>query len=174
MQNAKKLSVAATRGGRPKGPLSWCPAASVGSWAVFHFYISPCGFVIIIIALWAFLRCTKLSEWHKTIAIIWSKRLTIDLLRWWEGGFLLRVGLHSTPPIDPIKLGRVLIVQSRIPIKYVSFNLVCHAWQPLVKAKVSKFWYVWGINDLFNRTPVSMLTDGNMVRILLLYWSHSC
>ena len=82
----------------------------------------------------------------------------------------MRVGLHSTPPIDPIKLvGRVFIVQSRIPIKYVSFNLVCHAWQPLVKAKVSKFWYVWGINDLFNRTPVFMLTDGNMVRILLLY-----
>ena len=82
----------------------------------------------------------------------------------------MRVGLYSTPPIDPIKLGRVyFIVQSRIPIKYVSFNLVCHAWQPLVRAKVSKFWYVWGINDLFNRTPVFMLTDGNMVRILLLY-----
>ena len=81
----------------------------------------------------------------------------------------MRVDLHSTPPIDPIKLGRVLIVQSRIPIKYVSFNLVCHAWQPLVRAKVSKFWYVWGINDLFNKTPVFMLTNGNMVRILLQY-----
>ena len=85
-----------------------------------------------------FYAAQKLSEWHKTIAIIWSKRLTIDLLRWWEGVFLLRVGLHPTPPIDPIKLGRVLIVQTRIPIKLVSFNLVCHG-NPLLGPKSQNF-----------------------------------